>query len=171
MDKDLFVQSYPSLRTKIIPVTYTAGPNGYYVVCLLPFIGICFFAALIWGFPRQESWTYLGLGISILGLILATAYLRKLRLEITNNGISYRSLFRGARYVAYAEISTAVLINPNRVRLESSTVDAPPRITLVITPNPHTGKHSVKIPLSFLQPEAENELFRILEPRLWGNDE
>ena len=98
---------------------------------------------------------------------LAIEYLRDLKLEITLQGISFTSLLRGNRFVAFEEISTVVLISPLRfyLRVDPESI---PRSTLIITPNPTSGKRRIKIPLILLEAEAENEVVRILDPSIWG---
>jgi hypothetical protein len=109
-----------------------------------------------------------GLGFSILVLALAVAYLRRLKLEITREGVSYRSLFRGTSSVTFEEISTIVLISPARVSLPSPETDGPSRgRKLIVTPMPQLGKPTITVPLNFLDSTAEDELVRVLEPRIW----
>ena len=168
MSNSLSIRSYPSRRAKIFPVTFSAGPSGYYLVCLLPVAMICFFMAVLWDSIDHGSWIYLGLGFSILGLVLAVAYLRRLKLDITPEGISFRSLFRGTRSVTFDEISTVVLISPVRVHLPSPETDGARGRKLVVTPKPQTGRSSINVPLIFFESTAEDELVRLLEPTIWG---
>jgi hypothetical protein len=110
---------------------------------------------------------YIGLGFSILGMFLAIRYVRGLRLEITPEGISFSSLFRGTRFVGFDEISTVVLVSPFRFYLRVDP-ESYPRVVLIITPTPATGKRKIRIPLTFIDAEAENEIVSLLKPSIWG---
>ena len=167
MSNTLYIRSYPARKAKIVPVTFTARPFGYYLVCLFPAMAVCFFVAASLETPMRPIWVCVGLGLSILGLVLAITYLQKLKLDITLQGMSFGSLFRGNRFVAFDEISTVVLVSPLRfyLRIDPESI---PRSTLIVTPNPTTGKRRIRIPLILLESEAKNELVRILEPSIWG---
>jgi hypothetical protein len=170
MSNSLSIRSYPSRRIKILPVTCSVGAFGYYLVCLLPVAMICFFMVALWGSRQRQSWISMGLGFSILGLVIAVTYLRRLRLEITPEGIAYRSLFRGTRFVAFHEISTIVLISPARAYLKNPETEGPSRDRkLVVTPKPETGKSSIRIPVILFDPTAEDKIVRLLEPDVWGS--
>jgi hypothetical protein len=167
MSESLFIRPYPAQNGKIVPATFRAGPYGYFLVCLWPFAAVCFFVAGLLGVPERQVWMYEGLGLSFSGMALALAYLRALKLDITLQGISFGSLFRGHRFVAFDEISTVVLVSPLRfyLRVDPESI---PRSLLIITPNSSTGKRRVRIPLTFIESEAENEIVRILKPEIWG---
>lgn len=167
MSNGLFIRSYPARKASIVPATFGARAYGYYLVYLFPVMAVCFFVTAFWETPKRDTWMYIGLGLSLAGLALAIAYLHRLKLDISSQGIAFSSLFRGNRFVAFDEVSTVVLVNPLRfyLRVDQESI---PRSTLVITPNPITGKRRIKIPLLLLESEAENEVVGILKPEIWG---
>jgi hypothetical protein len=167
VSNSLFIRSYPARSASIVPASFTARPYGYFLVCLLPVTAVCFFVAALWGIAKPDTWVYIGLGFSLFGFALAIAYLRELKLDITPLGLSFRSLFRRTKFVAFDEISTVVLISPLRFYLRIDP-EAIPRSTLIITPNPTTCKRRIRIPLILLDSEAEDEVVRNLKPSIWG---
>ena len=44
----------------------------------------------------------------VLGAVVATTFLRSLKLEIRTDGISYANLFRETNFLAFSDISTVV---------------------------------------------------------------
>lgn len=111
MFTSLFVRSYPAPGVRATPVTYNSGPYGYFVVCLIPVMTICFFVAVLTHYGPKLSWTISAIvtGVAICGL--AVSFLRALRLDITNEGVSYTNPLRGTKFVAFCEMSGVVLLD------------------------------------------------------------
>ena len=170
MPRSLFIRSYPAPGVQVIPASYSAGTNGYFVVCLLPVAAACWFAIALYNSVSKPQWLFEGLFASIMVLLLGLSYLRSLKLEITIDGISFAILFHGTHFISFGEISTVVFLDYRHLRSE-----AIPRRTLrswqaVITPNGETGKSKIRIPLNMFPPEACSALTRLLKPEVWESD-
>jgi hypothetical protein len=169
VSNSLFIRSYPAHVGKLVPVAFGPGVGGYFLVCLVPLWCVGLFSGALYELKMPPTWVHVALAFSLLCLLLALAYLRRLRLEITTRGISYRSLLGGTKFIAYGEMSTVVLVNWVRAHPEQYAGDAPPRRTLIITPNPESGKSRIRIPLTFFPSRAEEELMRLLQPAVWDS--
>jgi hypothetical protein len=162
----LFIRTYPARGAQIIPVSYSAGVNGYFLVCLIPVFAVSFFTVFLFiGF--RQRWVFEGLIPSVSGLLLALSLLRRLKLGINVDGISYTGLFRAGRFVAFSEISTVVLIDHKHMSSQAKPRSTPLSWTAIITPNVETGKSVLKIPLSLFPGAAYREIERILKPEVW----
>ena len=136
---------------------------GYFLLCLAPVAMACFFIVVISQAPEVGS---VGLGFSAVALALAVTYLVRLRLEITQEKISFHSLFGGVKAATFGDISSIVLISHDKVGLPSPQTEGSSRSRkLIITPK--TGRASIEIPLIFFDSAIENELVRILGPVVW----
>jgi hypothetical protein len=142
---------------------------GYFAVCIAPITMIASFVAAVFeGFQKIPVWVYWGLGLSVAALILAVIYLRRLKLEITSSDISFHTLFRTTKTIAFNEVSTIVLISHDRVALQSSNPGgAPGPRKLIITPKTETGKATIRVHMPFFDSSVEEQLIRILEPTIW----
>jgi hypothetical protein len=162
----LFIRSYPVAAVQVIPTSYSAGPNGYFLLCLIPVAAISFFVvALNNGYKHQ--WVFEGLAASVFFLLLAVGFLQKLKLDVRIDGISFTTIFLGTTFVAFSEISTVVFIDHRHVRSEYQPRRVPRSWTAVITPNVETGKRIVRIPLSFFPQSAYEHLRKLLHPEVW----
>jgi hypothetical protein len=98
---------------------------------------------------------------------LAIVFVRRLRLEIRMDGISYTGPFRGTRFLAYSDISTVVVIDYRLLRSEATPRESVRSFTVVITPNAGTYKPTLKIPLALFPDSAHRELIRLFKPEVW----
>lgn len=94
--------------------------------------------------------------------------LRRLNLEIRTDGISYTSLFGPARFVAFSEISTVVLIDYRHASSQAYPSDTPFTWTALIRPNVETGKPVLRIPLSLFSVAVYREMQRLFKPEIWA---
>jgi hypothetical protein len=162
----LFIRTYPARGAQIIPSSYSAGFNGYFLVCFLPVYAVSFFVVFLFiGF--RQHWVFEGLVISVLSLLIALSFVRRLRVQITVDGISYAGLFGSLRFVAFPEISTVVLIDHRHTSSQAQPSRNPLSWTAIITPSVETGKSVLKIPLSLFPGAAYREIERILKPEVW----
>jgi hypothetical protein len=162
----LFIRSYPALGVQVIPTSYSAGPNGYFLLCLISVAAISFFSvALHNGF--RYRWVFEGLFASALFLLLVLAYLQRLKLEISVGGIYFTTIFLDTSFIAFSEMSTVVFIDHRHVRSEYQPRRVPLSRTAVITPNGETGKPILRIPLAFFPNSAYQQLTRLLHPEVW----
>lgn len=166
MSNGLFIRAYPVRGASIIPSSYTVGPNGYFLLCLFPVIAIAFFVAILHNVSNYR-WAYLGLFASTVSLMIVLAFLRRLRLDIRLDGLTYIGLFGEARFVAFSEMSTVVFIDHRHLSSEAQPRRNVLSWTAIITPNIETGKRIVKIPLTLFPEAAFRELTRILHPEIW----
>jgi hypothetical protein len=162
----LFIRSYPVKGIAVVPAAYIAGAYCYFLFCLFPVAAISFFVVTLHNrFGYQ--WAYWGLFASALILLLVVSLLRRLRLEIRPDGISYTAPFSGPRFTAFSEMSTVVFIDHRHLNSEAQPRGVPSTWTAIITPNPETGKPAVRIPLTFFPESACQELKRALHPEVW----
>ena len=166
MTSGLFIRTYPARGIQIIPCSYSAGFNGYFLVCLVPVWLLCFFVVLL-HFGFRQQWVSAGLFASVVALLVAVSSVRRLKLEINLDGISYTGLFGAVRFVAFSEISTVVLIDHKHMSSQAQPQRTPLSWTAVITPNVETGKSVLKIPLSLFPGKVYREMERILKPEVW----
>jgi len=171
MTTGLFIRSYPAPGAQAIPVTYNSGAYAYFVVCSFPVAVTCVFVAGMLETRQKPSWLIPALVVSIVASFLAVVFLRELRLEITREGISYTSPVRGARFLAYSEMSSVVLIDYRHEGNGPARINRSLRLwTMVITPKMETGKAALKIPLTLFPRGAYNELLVLLKPEVWESD-
>lgn len=150
-------KGYPDPDEPVQPCTFKAGVYGYALLCGVPF-GLATLTAL--ALKKNgvvDPWMPRFVVFLVCAGLVALTYMVKLRLDVSADGITYSNLFR-ERFVAYSEISSAVLINYQRAPNSRD----PRRWTIVITPNPWTNKEQLKIPLTFFPTDACIELQRIL---------
>lgn len=154
------LEQYPDPAQAVTSCSFKAGAYGYTLMCFFPgAVGGLLTRDLYDGVVWSPAWC----GPVIASLLLITAalsaiFLGTLRLDISEQGISYSNLFR-KRFVAFSDISTAVLIN---FRVSRPVLYDPRRWTLLITPNPWTHRPPFKIPLTVFQTGACEELARLL---------
>jgi hypothetical protein len=163
----IFIRTYPRRGVQAIPASYPAGANGYFIICLLPVSATVWFGVAIYNSNPRPSWLFGGLFISVVALLFSLACLRELRLDIRADGISYASLFRGTRFIAFADISTVVFIDYKHIRSEAQPRRSLRTWTAIITPNPETSKSAMRIPLTLFPTAAYTELTRLLQPEVW----
>lgn len=166
MSNGLFIRSYPARGVSIIPTSYGAGMNGYFLGCFIPVWAIGLSFVIVYFEPRNP-WALGGLFASTMGLLIVVSLLRRLRLEIRSDGISYAGPFGDARFTSFSETSTVVFIDYQQASSHAQPRRTPLSWTAVITPNLETGKPAVKIPLSFFPGSAYEELRRVLGPEVW----
>ena len=150
-----------------IPASYSAGANGYFIICLLPVTATIWFVVAIYNSNPRPSWLLEGLCISVVGLLFSLVCLRKLKLEIRTDGISYTSLFRGTRFIPFAEISTVVFVDYRHARSQAQSRRSMRTWTAVITPNSKATYSAMRIPLTLFPEVAHTELTRLLQPEVW----
>lgn len=159
MSNGLF-RSYPAVGVQIVPATYGAGKFGYILLGLFPILVVWWAGAEN---VEKSPWLLWGLAIYTPGAAFAITVLRSLKLEIRMDGISYANLFRETNFLAFSEISTAVILTDLHGRQ-----GVLPRFTLPntieITPNAETGKSKLKIPLVFFPDAARAQLMHLLRP-------
>lgn len=166
MTNGLFIRTYPARGIQIVPVSYSAGLNGYFLICFIPLWLLCFFIALLFlGF--RQLWVSEGLFASVVALLAALSCVRRMKLAINVDGISYTGLFGTSRFVAFSEISTVVFIDHKNERSLAYPADTPLSWTAIVTPNVETGKPALKLRLSFFPGAAYREVKRILHPEVW----
>lgn len=166
MPNGLFIRSYPAGGVSIIPTTFGAGVNGYFLGCFIPVWAIALSFVIVYFEPRNR-WALGGLVASTIGLLIVVSLLRRLRLEIRSDGISYAGPFGDPRFTLFSEISTVVFIEHQQASSYARARRAPLSWTAIITPNLETGKPAVEIPLSFFSRSAYEELRRVLGPEVW----
>jgi hypothetical protein len=151
---------YPAAGAQVAPVTYSAVGRMYAMVCV-PF-GIFAFMLLVLA----------GLGGGLTTLIFALPFLavimlgvlgvRRMRLEIRPDGISYTGWVGAPRFIAFSEISTAVVRYMGRDRMTGG----PRRIELKLTPIASSGKRAVKVQLRAFPSPAHDDIIRLLDPEV-----
>jgi hypothetical protein len=159
-----FVRSYPPPGVRATPVSYSTGMNGYFVLCLFPVVATCWFAVALCISGSKPQWMFEGLFVSIILLLLALAFLRRLKLEITVDGISFHTLFCRTQFIGFREISTAVFIEIHSALSEYLPGGSVRSWQAVITPNHEVGKPKMRIPLHLFPLAAYRELTRLLKP-------
>ncbi|HVB07371.1 MAG TPA: hypothetical protein VNF00_00370 [Candidatus Acidoferrales bacterium] len=168
MSNGLFLQSYPAVGVQIVPATYYAGKFGYFLMAALPAVVIILLAGP--ANVEKSRWLLPGLAIYLLGVAFLAISLPSLKLDIRTDGISYTNLFRKEEFLAFTEISTAVLFTNqwcgNRERRMSFTMPG----KMVITPKPDAGKAALKIPLYLFPDAAQVQLTHLLRPEEWDTD-
>ncbi len=152
--------SYPDPAEVVIPCSFRAGFYGYVLVCLLPLGMALLLGQDAYHAKASSPWSFRFFVLMLLIAAFGAMFLRSMKLEVLERGINYSTLFRG-RFVAFSDISTAVLINFKLYPVCGLGRD-PRRWTLVITPNPWTNHAVLKIPLTLFQPSACSELKRLL---------
>jgi hypothetical protein len=162
----IFIRTYPARRAQIVPSSYSASWNGYFLVCFVPVWLVLFFIVLL-SIGLRQQWVFMGLFVSVLSVLAALSLLRKLRLEINMDGITYAGLFRQQRFVSFHEISTVVFLDHRNVRSEAQPRRNPLSWTAIITPDVETNKPVLKIPLSLFPVAAYQEMERLLRPEVW----
>jgi hypothetical protein len=162
----LFIRTYPARGVQVIPISYSAGLSGYFLVCIVPVWVLCFCVVPLY-LGLRDQWLFEGLVCSVAACLVAVSLVRRLRLEIGVDGLSYTGLFGAVRFVAFSEISTVVLIDHKHMSSQAQPQRTPLSWTAIITPNVETGKSVLKIPLSLFPGAAYIEIERILKPEIW----
>jgi hypothetical protein len=162
----LFIRPYPARGVQIVPKSYAAGMNGYFLLCFIPVWLLLFFIVLLY-VGLRHSWVFDGVVVSVVAVLFALSLARKLRLEIRTDGIGYTGLLRQPQFLAFAEISTVVFLDHRNTRSEAQARRGPFSWTAIITPNVDTNKPVLKIPLSLFPGAAYEEMSRLLRPEVW----
>jgi hypothetical protein len=120
-----------------------------------------FFAAAMPIVYRHRDWQSIG-EKSIVAVLFAawlvwTAYLAVLRVELNDNHIKYRTLFKGEQLIYLNEISSVV--HEKHEGSETTTY------VLIVTPRLATGKPPITIRLFFLGLRAGAELPALLSAK------
>jgi hypothetical protein len=154
MEKRL--SSYPAQPVR--PCSFGAGIYGYILIVFAPLS----FAILISNDAYRSRATSPGLFWLFVLLLLAAGFgaifLGNLRIDISAQGVTYRNLFR-ERFVAFSDISTAVLLDSGAGRPELYNFHL---LKLLVVPNPWTNQRNIKIPLTLFQGAACDELQHLL---------
>lgn len=83
------------------------------------------------------------------------------------DGISYTSLFRNARFVAYPDISSVVLIDYRQEDSHATPQRSMLSWTAIVTPKIETHQPPIKISLTFFPYAAHSEVVRLFQPEVW----
>jgi len=156
MPTELFIRSYPAKGVEVVPVTFGAGPYAYALLCLLPVTAIAWFVAVLRSTSPGPDWLWAGLIVSVAGFFTVLVLLRRLKLEIRMDGISYTSLFRSARFVAYSDISSVVLIDYRHASSEATPRRSMLSWTAIVTSKIETQQPPIKISLTFFPPAGRS---------------
>jgi membrane protein implicated in regulation of membrane protease activity len=167
VSNSLFIRCYPAAGAEVVPATFGAGVYGYFILCLLPSAAIVWIGIALRDAGTRPTWLFAGLLISVIAFCCAVGFLRALRLEIRQDDISYRSVLRGTRFIAYPDISAVVLVDFRHLRSEATARHSLRRWTMIITPIVETGGSPLKIPLTLFSDSAHHELVRLLRPEEW----
>jgi hypothetical protein len=167
MSAELSVKSYPPKGIEVVPITFGAGLYAYFLLCLVPVAATIWFVVMLRSISPIPYWAWLGLIISVAGFFWVLGLLRNLKLEIRMDGISYTGFSRKARFVAYPDISSIVLIDYR----QSDSYATPQRSmlswTAIITPRVETHEPPIKIRLTFFPYLAYKEFARLFKPEVW----
>jgi hypothetical protein len=167
----LFVRPYPAAGVKIVPVTFVAGGYGYFVIGLWPVSAILFFGFVLrdQDLHPRPMWALPGLAGGVFGLLVVIASLRRVKLEIRTDGVSYTGPLRKDTFIPYSEISSVVLIDYRHVRTQVTSRSIRTS-SMIITPKPTTAKSVLKIPLTLFSESVQFELVRLFRPEEWESD-
>lgn len=167
MSAELFVRSYPAKGAEIVPVVFGAGTYAYALLLMAPVAAIAFFVIVLHNISPRPDGSWPGLLISIVAFSSVLALLRRLRLEIRMDGISYTSFFRNARFVAYPDISSIVVIDYREEESHATPQRSVLSRTAIVTPKVETRKPPMKISLTFFPYAAYREFVRLFKPEVW----
>ena len=141
--------------------SYRAGRFGCFISCYIPFLATSYFAFCFWSKRELIGWALFGLLFSFTTLVLFVVFLGRLRLEITDDGISYLAPLGKNTFISFHEIVSAVLVDYRLGAWRSFL-----RFTLVITPSADCKKRAFTIPLTLFPSSARFDLVRLLEPSI-----
>jgi len=150
-----------------MPVTFGAGPYGFALLCVLPVSAITWFVVVLRSISPRPDWLWAGFIVSVAGFFAVLALLRRLKLEIRMEGVSYTSLFQRPRFVAYPDISSVVLIDYRQDDSHATPQRSMRSWTAIITPKIETRKPPIKISLTFFPYSAHGEFVRLFKPEIW----
>jgi hypothetical protein len=166
MSNGLFVRSYPAAGVQIVPATYSVARSAYFLE-LIPLL-----LFLLAG-PRNLSsarWLFPVLLIYAFAMLFAGIFLRRLRLGIRTDGITYTNISARERFLFFSDISTVVLFtnqwSSGRGRWPSFRMPG----SMVITSKLETGTPALKIPLYLFPDAAKAQLTHLLRPEEWDTD-
>jgi hypothetical protein len=134
---------------------------------LLPVSAVIWFGIALRNVYPRPKWLFYGLAISLAGIFVALAFLHKLELEIRMDGVSYTRLLWGTRFVAYADVSSVVLIDYRHLRSEATPRRSIRRWTAIVTPKVAAGAPALRIPLTLVPDTAYREFVRLFKPDVW----
>jgi hypothetical protein len=151
---------YPVPGAEVVPVTYSAVGSTYAMI-VVPF-GIFALMLLVLASLAHDAVTLAFAAPFILVILLGIVGARRLRLEIRPEGISYTGWVGAPRFIAFCEISAAVIGYRGRDR----RTGGPRRIVLAITPSASTGKRPLKLQLRAFPPGAHDGITKLLDPEI-----
>lgn len=171
MAQDLFTSKYPVPGQRVCPASYGPSRWSYVFLSIPSMVSVVLVIDLVLSgektitFPMIISF----LGFALIWAILVFAGCKSLHFDITPKAITYSSLWRKPRTILFSEIGSAVIINykyvaPGRDYRSRRT----PRLwTLLLAPKHLTDGRPLRIPLTWIDWTAHDEIIRILEPADW----
>ena len=135
--------------------TYRANPLYPFASFLLPslLVGFLIRNDIVSGAPFDPA-ELIMLSLFMLPWLLLLAYLLVFSVTVTSDGIEWRQLFFGRRYLSFHEISTIIAEEEGDQRRS--------KFYMYITPNPSTGKPRIVIALSLMTGNSRRDLTRRL---------
>lgn len=137
----------------------------YHVNPLYPFLSFVLPSVLVGFLLRNtivsgasfEPGALVMLSLFMFPWLLLLAYLLVFSVTVTIDGIEWRQLFFGRRYLSFHEISTIIA--------EEEGDRGRSKFYMYITPKPSTGKPRIVIPLSLMTGNSRRDLTRRLRAR------
>lgn len=135
--------------------TYRANPLYPFLSLVLPSLLVGFLVGnnVVSGAGLEPAELVM-LSLFMLPWLLLLAYLLVFAVTVTSEGIEWRQLFFGRRYLSFQEISTIVV--------EEEGKPGRSKFYAYITPNPSTGKPRIVIPLALMTRNSRRDLSRRL---------
>jgi hypothetical protein len=149
------------------PATYRAGGRTYAILSIPALVAVLSLSDLQAGSSTTNRLTIELVAGSLIWMVLMVCVCRTIRLEITTDAIAYSTLWRKVRRIRFSDIGSAVMIDYH----DESPGRSPRRDlrawNLILTPKPHVGGGPMKIPLTWINRNAYEEICRILAPARW----
>src|SRR6516225_8630639 len=135
--------------------TYRANPLYPFLSLVLPSLLVGFLVRndIVSGAPVEPAELVM-LSLFMLSWLLLLTYLLVFSVTVTSDGIEWRQLFFGRRYLSFHEISTIIAEEEGDQRRS--------KFYMYITPNPSTGKPRIVIPVSLMTGNSRRDLTRRL---------
>jgi hypothetical protein len=135
--------------------TYRANPLYILLSFVLPSVLVGFLIRndIVSGVP-VEPVELIMLSIFILPWLLLLTYLLIFSVTVSSDGVEWRQLFFGRRYLSFHEISS--------ITAEEEGDQRRSKFYMYITPNPSTRKSRIVIPLSLMTANSRIDLTRRL---------
>lgn len=105
---------------------------------------------------------------ALLWLLAVVVCCKSVHLEITPDAISYSSFWRKPRTMRFSEIGSAMMIDYNQTVLHRDPGRTTRKWTLMLTPK-DSARPPVKIPLTWVDWKAHDEIIRLLQPTEWSS--